>query len=63
MANVKGNENENLNKLLAEKDEYINNLKFKVSDLDDFNKKLKNFILRGKTLNEFDEFLKELGKQ
>ena len=63
MANVKGNENENLNKLLAEKNEYINNLKFKVSDLDDFNKKLKNFILRGKTLNEFDEFLKELGKQ
>ena len=45
MANVKGNENENLNKLLVEKDEYINNLKFKVSDLDDFNKKLKNFIL------------------
>ena len=63
MANVKGNENENLNKLLAEKEEYINNLKFKVSDLEDFNKKLKNFILRGKTLNEFDEFLKELGKQ
>ena len=63
MANVKGNENENLNKLLVEKDEYINNLKFKVSDLEDFNKKLKNFILRGKTLNEFDEFLKELGKQ
>jgi len=63
IANVKGNENENLNKLLGEKDEYINNLKFKVSDLDDFNKKLKNFILRGKTLNEFDEFLKELGKQ
>jgi serine/threonine protein kinase len=63
MANVKGNENENLNKLLAEKDEYINNLKFKVSDLDDFNKKLKNFILRGKSLSEFDEFLKELGKQ
>ena len=63
MANVKGNENENLNKLLVEKDEYINNLKFKVSDLDDFNKKLKNFILRGKTLNEFDKFLKELGKQ
>ena len=63
MANVKGNENENLNKLLVEKDEYINNLKFKVSDLDDFNKKLKNFILKGKTLNEFDKFLKELGKQ
>ena len=56
------NENENLKKLLGEKNECINKLKFELDDTENFNAKLKDFILRGKALDEYEDFLKSLGR-
>ena len=56
------NENNNLNKLLNEKNDYINKLKFNLIDTEDFNAKLKDFILSEKTLDDYEDFLKSLGK-
>ena len=56
------NENDNLNKLLNEKNDYINKLKLDLADIENFNAHLKDFILREKTIDDYDEFLKSLGR-
>ena len=55
-------ENNNLNKLLKEQNDYISKLKFELSDTEYFNAKLKDFILSEKTIDEYEDFLKSLGK-
>ncbi len=56
------NENQNLNKLINEKNDYIKKLKFDLHDTEDFNAKLKDFILSEKTIDDYEEFLKSLGR-
>ena len=56
------NENQNLNKLINEKNDYIKKLKFDLEDTEDFNAKLKDFILSEKTIDDYEEFLKSLGR-
>ena len=56
------NENKNLNKLINEKNDYIKKLKFDLHDTEDFNAKLKDFILSEKTIDDYEEFLKSLGR-
>ena len=56
------NENNNLNKLLNEKNDYINKLKFELADTENFNAKLKDFILSEKTIDDYEDFLKSLGR-
>ena len=56
------NENDNSNKLLNEKKDYINKLKLDLADIENFNAHLKDFILREKTIDDYDEFLKSLGR-
>ncbi len=56
------NENNNLNKLLKEKNDCINKLKFDLTDTENFNAKLKDFILSEKTLEDYEDFIKSLGR-
>ena len=56
------NENQNLNKLIIEKNDYIKKLKFDLVDTENFNAKLKDFILSEKTLDDYEDFLKSLGR-
>ena len=56
------NQNETLNKILSEKNECINKLKFELDDTENFNAKLKDFILSEKTIDDYEDFLKSLGR-
>ena len=40
----------------------IKKLKFDLEDTEDFNAKLKDFILSEKTIDYYEEFLKSLGR-
>ena len=55
-------ENISLNKLLNEKNCYIKRLKDDLVDTEDYNAKLKDFILSGKNIEDYEEFLKNIGK-
>ena len=55
-------QNETLNKVLSEKNECINKLKFELDDTENFNAKLKDFILSEKTIDDYEDFLKSLGR-
>ena len=59
---VIGNENNSLNKLIKEKNEEINTLKIRLIDTEDFNAKLKDFFLREKNLDAYEDFLKSIGR-
>ena len=50
-----------INKLINEKNDYIKKLKFDLDDTENFNAKLKYFILSEKTIDDYEEFLKSLG--
>ena len=56
------NENISLTKLLSEKNDYINKLKYDLNDTENFNAKLKDFILSEKTIDDYEDFLKNLGR-
>ena len=55
-------ENSTLNKLIKEKEEKIKEIEIKLLDTENFNACLKDFILRGKTIDEYEEFLEMHGK-
>ena len=55
-------ENNTLNKLIKEKEEKIKEIEIKLLDTENFNACLKDFILRGKTIDEYEEFLEMHGK-
>ena len=55
--------NETLNKLLEEKNEKIKNIQIQLDKTEILNAHLKDFILREKTIDEFEEFLEIHGEK
>ena len=55
-------ENDNSDKLLKAKDEKIKEIENKLIDIENFNAYLKDFILRGRPIDEYEDFLENYGK-
>ena len=55
-------QNDDLNVLLETKNNKIKEIEIKLSDMENFNAYLKDFIISGKTIDEYEEFLEIHGK-
>ena len=55
-------QNDDLNELLKTKNNKIKEIEIKLSDMENFNAYLKDFIISGKTIDEYEEFLEMHGK-
>ena len=62
MSQIIKDENDNLDKLLKAKEVKMKEIENKLIDTEDFNAYLKDFILRGKTIDEYEDFLEDHGK-
>ena len=62
MAQIIKDQNDNLDKLLKEKEEKMKRIEIRLIDTENFNAYLKDFIFRGRNIDEYEEFVETHGK-